>query len=122
MATFAGQIILSVNGLPVIHLKSLDWTVQTNRETVVGMSPTGRAAGVVGGTHEYTLSADVYIPRTGDIPWESIEGAVITGMPRDGGAGFMFTGVATTKVGASFQEKGAAVRKIEFVALTKLEV
>jgi len=117
------QIILVVNGLPIIHLKSYDYKVRTNKELVVGMSPTGEPAGTSDGTKEYDLDLEVYIPKTGDLQWENISGAVIGSMPRGGGVHApLFTGVFVKDVGTSFKEKGSAVRRISCGALKKIGV
>lgn len=122
-SAFTGQLVLVLNGLPIIHLKSIDWECETNREPVVGMNPIGTALGSVDGTKEYSLSLEVYCPKTGDIAWEDINGAIIGAVPRDGGSpNTLFTGFYVQKVGAQFAEKGAAVRKIEGRALTKMEL
>ena len=116
-----GQIILIVDGLPVIHLKSLDYTVNTNRELAVGMSPTGTPIGHSEGTKEYELEIEVYVPSTGDLQWEDISNGIIGLMPRDGGVlAPLFTGCFTTKVGTSFQEKGSSIRKISMGATLKV--
>lgn len=123
MAKLTGQVVLVVNGLPIIHLKSVDGDTVTNRELVVGMSPTGQAVGFVDGTKEHSLSLECYVPKTGDVPWEDITGATIGIAPRDGGTPMtLYTGVFVEKVGVSYQEKGAAMRKIEAKALFKVEI
>ncbi len=115
------QIILIVNGLPIVHLRSYDYRVRTNRELVVGQTPSGTPAGFSDGTAEYSLDLEVYIPKTGDLDWDSISGAVIASMPRGGGAHApLFQGVFVTEVGASFKEKGSAIRRISAMALKKV--
>lgn len=118
MAKYTGQIILTVNGLPVLHVKSLDYRISTNRELVVGMSPTGMPLGHTGGSKEYSLTLEVYLPASGElVDWENLTEGVILATPRDGGAmAPIWTGCFTTEVGAQFSEKGAAVRRIEMMA------
>ena len=85
--------------------------------------PPGVASGFVAGTKEYSVSIEVYIPKTGDLPWEDITDAVIASVPRDGGLpAHLFTGFFTEKVGETYQEKGAAIRKIEGKAIMKVSL
>lgn len=113
-ATHVGQIILVANGLPILHVKRIRTRTRTGKEQVKGMSPTGKPIGHTGGTKTYTISATVYIPRTGDIAWENLDGAVIGITDREGGAhNALFTGCTTTEVGESYEEEGAAVRDVE---------
>ena len=125
-ASFSGRIILALNGLPVLYLKSLSVDTETNRELVVGMNPLGTPLGFVEGTREYSLSADCYVPKVDPMValggWESISGAIVALVPPDGGSpSILYTGVFVKKVGLEFQEKGAAMRKIEMGALFKVE-
>lgn len=120
---FTGQVVLVVDGLPIIHCKSVDYRVRTNRELVVGMTPDGNPAGNADGTREFEIELEVYVPKAGDIDWESINGAMIGSAPRDGGKpSVMFTGFYTTEVSQTYQEKGAAIRKISGAATRKLEI
>lgn len=117
-ATHAGQLLLVVTGLPYIHVKSVNKTLRTNRERVTGMSPTGTPIGFVEGTKEVSLTVEAYIPRTGDIPWETITAGIITTANRDGGSpSVLYTGCYVTQVGERYNEKGAAIRTIEMDAL-----
>lgn len=120
MSTYAARIFLAVNGFPVVYAKSVDYKVATNRELVVGMSPTGRPVGFTEGTKEYDLSVDCYIPKSGDLAWENITNAVIVAMT-DTNAGKVFTGVFVVSVGSTYQEKGQAVRKVEMRCLNVSE-
>lgn len=118
--TTDGQIILAVNGLPFVFLRSVSYDCETNREVAVGMSPLGVPVGWTDGTKEYSLDVDAYIPKLGDLPWESITGAVIAITPRDGGTPYIFTGVFVKSVGVSYPEKGHAVRKLKMGALMRI--
>ena len=118
--TTVSQIVLSVMGLPVLHVRSWDYTVNTGRELAQGMSPTGEPLGHSNGTKTYELEVELYIPVTGDIAWEDIENAVISSRDRDGVAFLpVFSGVFTKRVGSSFKEKGHAVRRISMGATKK---
>lgn len=123
-ASFVGQILLIINGLPVIHVKSLDADTDTGRELVMGMNPLGGALGHSNGSAEYSLNVEVYVPRlVPDIPWENIDGAVIMIAPKDGGVPVkLYTGVFTTRVGFSSNEKGAATQRIDMKARNKIEI
>lgn len=121
--THVGQIILAVNGLPNVNIKSFDYRVLTNKEEVMGMSPTGESIGHTGGTKTYELNVEAYVPRTGDIAWADIDGGVLFAVPRDGGAiAPLFVGVFCKEVGVSFNEKGAAIRKITLGAASQVGV
>lgn len=121
--TLVSNIVLAVNGLPIIHLRSLDFKVNTNRELAMGLTPSGEPLGTSDGTKEYELDLEVYIPVTGDISWEDITNAVLAVTPRDGGVLVpIFIGVFVKTVGVSFKEKGAATKRISCGALKKIGV
>lgn len=120
MAAFRSQIILAVNGLPQIHLKSFNRRTRTGRQLVKGMSPDGNPIGHTGGTNEHDLTLEVYIPTAGDIPWESITGAVLTHVPREGGAVETYLGGFVTEVGDRYDEDGKALRTINMMFTRKL--
>ena len=119
---FVGQIVLTHNGLPQVHVKSVDWSAKTNREPVKGMNPTGTALGYINGTYEYELNVEVYIPSAGDLPWETLTDGVLTITPRDGGFSTLFEGCFVMEVSATYQENGAATRKIKMGAINKVEI
>lgn len=119
-AAFVGQILLTVQGLPVLHCKSARPRTRTGKKLVKGMSPTGTAIGHTGGTMEYELDLELYIPRTGDIPWERIEGAVLMYVPRDGGTPTTYMGGFVTEVGETFNEDDSATRSVSMAFTAKL--
>lgn len=118
--THNAQIILVINGLPYVHLKSLKEKEATNREAVIGMSPTGKPIGWTEGPREYDLDVDAYVPKAGDLPWAEITNAVISVIPRDGGIPYVYTGVFVKEVSTSYQEKGQAVRSLTLGALDRI--
>lgn len=121
--TLVSNIVLAVDGLPIVHLRSLDYKTNTNRELSMGLTPSGEPLGFSEGTKEYELDLEVYVPVIGDLQWENISGAVIAIKPRDGGVLVpVFIGVFVKSVGTSFKEKGSAVRRISCGALKKVGV
>lgn len=121
MATKAGRITLVVNGLPVIDLSDFSEDVRTNRELVVGMSPTNTPVGFVDGAKEFALTMEAYIPLVGVEPdWIDItDGIIMVQEQGEGGATIVYTGCFTTRVGQRYQEKGAAKRSIEMQAMAR---
>lgn len=119
-AAFAGQILLTVQGLPILHCKSVRRRTRTGKKLVKGMSPTGTAIGHTGGTKEHELDLEVYIPKVGDIPWEDLEQAVLAYVPRDGGTPTTYIGGFTTEVGDTYNEDDSAMRSISMAFTAKL--
>lgn len=121
--TLVSNIVMAVNGLPIVHLRSLDYKVNTGRELAQGMTPSGDPLGFSDGTKTYELDLEVYIPVTGDLQWEDISGAVIAVKPRDGGVLVpIFIGVFVKNVSTTFKEQGSALRRISCGALKKIGV
>ncbi len=120
MRTNVSQIVLTVTGLPVIHVRKYDYTVNTGRELAQGMSPTGTPIGHSNGTKTYELEVECYVPITGDINWEDLENAILAAKDRDGVAFLpVFSGCFTKRVGTSFTEQGHAIRRITMGATRK---
>lgn len=119
-ATHVGQILLTVQGLPVVHCKSARPRVRTGKTQIKGMSPTGLPIGHTGGTATFELDLEVYIPRIGDIPWEHLEQAVVLIVPRDGGVPSTYFGGFVTEVGEQYSEDDAATRSISMAFAGRL--
>lgn len=119
-ALFVGQILLTVLGLPIIHCKSARPRQRTGKQQIKGMSPTGLPIGHTGGTSTIELDLEVYIPRTGDIPWALLEDAVVMIVPRDGGVPETYIGGFVTEVGEQYSEDDAATRSISMAFSAKV--
>ena len=106
---------LAVNGIVIAHLSSVKPTIKTNREPVIGMSPTGKPIGFVEGPQEIELDIEAYIPPV-DFPWLSVKNGIVTIWKRAGLSMAVYTGVCVQEVSAEFKEKGAAMRRIKAFA------
>lgn len=116
---FVGTIILTVNGLPILHVEKYSFKTSIKREPVQGMTPTGDPAGYAEGSKSYTWSADVAIPSTGDIDWTLVVDAVFAVVNASIGSHVtVATGVTVTEVGAEYSNNGKAMRNLSGFALT----
>lgn len=114
---FKGQAVLFLNGQLITHVRRIEDEVSTGRQQIKGMSPDGNPIGWVDGTKSVTLNLDLFIPRSGEIDWANITDAVIYSVPRDGGTGArLFEGVVVENVGVTFEEEGAAMRRVRCFA------
>lgn len=123
---FVSSVILAVNGLPIVHCKRITFDEESNRKLVIGMSPTGTPIGHTDAPTKISGRLQVYIPKTGDIPWSRIGGllppAVITVNQVGVAPNFTIIGVFVKKVSSSFEEESEAMRTIEFEGLLKTGV
>ena len=116
--TYTGQVVLILNGVPYVSVRSFRHQTTTNRELVVGMTPSGTPAGKTDGTKEISLDIEVYIPKTGEPVWDDITDGILATIPRDGGNPVpLFTGCFTKSVDTTYNEKGPATRRISMGAI-----
>lgn len=121
-ALFEKRIVLTVNGLPVIHCKSARPRTRTGKELVLGMSPDGAPIGNTDGSAQHTVDLTVYIPKVGDIPWELLEEAVLTIVSATGGVPTVYSGGFVTEVGASYSEDAVATKDITMMFTRKVGI
>lgn len=115
-STHVSQVVLILNGVVITDVKSIGDQTRTNREQIMGMTPTGQPAGWVEGTTQTTLSLDLYIPKSGEPNWVDITAGTIATVPRDGGPIALYSGVVVTEVNSEYNENGHAVRKVQAFA------
>lgn len=123
---FVSRVILAVNGLPIIHAKRVSVDTEAARKLVVGMNPLGTPIGHTDAPIKVSGRLQVYIPKTGDIPWINIGGLLPPGVLTVNQVGvapnFTVIGLFVTKVGESYEEESEAMRTVEFQGLLKLGV
>lgn len=119
-ALYTKRIVLTVQGLPIIHCRSARPRTRTGKQLVKGMSPDGAPIGNTDGSAEHTIDLTVYIPKVGDIPWAQLEEAVLTITPASGGVPSVYSGGFVTEVGESYSEDDVATRDITMMFTRKL--
>lgn len=123
---FVSNVILAVNGLPVIHCKRINVKEDAARKLIIGMSPTGTPIGHSDAPIKISGRLDLYIPKTGDQPWIQIGGllpaGVITVTQVGVAPNYTIVGVFVTSVGDTYEEENNAMRTIEFEGLLKVGV
>jgi hypothetical protein len=121
MPDVVGPIVMTVNGTPIANLKDISHRTSSGKKAVKGMTPHGRPLGVRKGTKSYSLNANAYLLTAGRVlDWDSLEGAVVTIMPRDGvGQMIIFRGVYVEEAEESYSEDGDAMLKLTMGALDK---
>jgi len=118
---YVGNIVMEVDSTD-FSVVSLDVTRGGLRKVVKTMNKEGRADGSVELTPDYSLRAEVVIPKTGDIDWDAIDDAKITIYPREGGGkrvSYLECGV--TDVGERYNVNDEARRTLDMYALDKIE-
>lgn len=112
-ASFEGQVILVLNGTPITYVKSIKENMELGREEVLGITLDGLPSGWVDGPTTLTLDIEAYRPKAGDVRWEDIKDAIVATLSREGTIrSTLYEGVVVTKVGRTYEEKGAAVVSI----------
>jgi len=118
---YVGNIVMEVDSVDV-EVFSLEVTRGSLRKVVKTMNRKGRAAGSVELTPDFTLRAEVVIPKTGDLDWDAIDDAKITISPKEGGGkrvSYLECGV--TDVGERYNVDDEARRTLDMYALDKIE-
>ncbi len=121
-ALFTKRVVLTVLGLPIIHCKSARPRTRTGKQLVKGMSPDGAPIGNTDGSSEHTVDLTVYIPKVGDIPWETLEEATLTIVSATGGTPTLYTGGFVTELGESYSEDDVATRDITMMFTRKIGI
>jgi hypothetical protein len=122
MATeYIGSIVMEVNGQEV-EVASLDATRRTNHKLVKTMNRDGRARGYASGIEEIELSAEVVIPRTGDLDWTALGNFKVTCYPWDGSKQprKSYLDCRITEVGDRFDVENEARRTLGMMALREV--
>ena len=122
MATeYIGSIVMEVNGQEV-ELASLDATRRTNHKLVKTMNRDGRARGYAPGIEEIELSAEIVIPRTGELDWASLGNFKVTCFPYDGTREprKSYLDCRITEVGDRYDVENEARRTIGMMALREV--
>jgi len=121
---FVSRVILAVNGLPVVHAKRVSVDEEAARKLVIGMNPLGTPIGHTDAPIKVSGRLQVYIPKTGDVPWIQIGGLLPSGVITVNQVGvapnYTIVGVFVTKVGDTYEEESQAMRTIEFQGLLRV--
>lgn len=121
---FSGQLLLVVNGLPILHVKQISEKSMYKRELVQGISIDDAPQGYVDGPEQHTLDIQVYVPVEGDIAWGAITDGVIAAVEKGGGSPRdLYTGVFVTEVGSESSDAGGPmIRSISAQAVRKVSL
>lgn len=121
---FASQLLLVVNGLPILHVKKVSPKTTFKRETVQGITPDDEAIGWTDGPRDHALDVQVYVPTTGDIPWGELTDATIALQEKKGfKPSVLYTGCFVTEEGDEFSDEGGAmVKSLSMKALRKVSL
>ncbi|WP_293766407.1 phage tail protein [uncultured Aquitalea sp.] len=117
---YLGAVVLEVDGQEV-EIESYDVQRKTGRKLVKTMNKTGRPAGFAKGVAEIDIKVTAVIPATGDLDWDSIEGAKLTIYPiTAGGQRTSYLDCFTLEVGEKYTVDGEAKRDLSMAALRKV--
>lgn len=121
-ATYAGAVIMEVNGVEV-EIVSIKPTTTTGRKPVRTMNRRGKIRGYADGITEYKLSLTAAIPIDGTaVDWDNITDAKITIFPiNKEDKRVTYIGCSTTECSSQYQDDGEAKIDIEMFALDKVE-
>ena len=121
-ATYAGAVIMEVNGVEV-EIVSIKPTTTTGRKPVRTMNRRGKIRGYADGITEYKLSLTAAIPFDGTaVDWDNITEAKITIFPiNKEDKRVTYIGCSTTECSSQYQDDGEAKIDIEMFALDKVE-
>ncbi|MDK4535992.1 hypothetical protein [Kingella kingae] len=120
-ATYAGAIIMEVNGRDV-EIVSLKSQTTTGRKPVKTMNRQGRVMGYADGVTEHKLSVTAAIPIDGtEIDWDNITRAKITIYPiNKEERRVSYLDCFTTETSEQYEADNEAKIDIEMIALHKI--
>ena len=121
-ATYAGAIVMEVNGTEV-EIVSLKPQTTTGRKPVKTMNRKRRIAGYCTGVATYSLTVSVPIPVDGEeMDWENVVDAKLVIYPVNGkGQRKAYTGCVVEKMGEKYESEGEAKRDLTMFAVDKVK-